>query len=371
MKRAALVVLAACGGAKPPEVAYNEADKPAHVAPRCPTLSSAARPELDFSFLIPDPTDLARWPLAASVHPVLEPHFAIAAVLAQPGVTWTDLCAMGAQNRHLSGAQDPVEYLRAWCDAQRHDVEAAVRELYHLENSPVLGLASALPIDCANILADAGPGKEAARLLYKAGIVKAEVYDNLSATYFEIGKLGDAYEIAELAVEAGSKRVEDHCHQLAKSLVIAQELGFTSSAKIVGDLKRQPNPTCSLIDHELTCWMDPGTGCAEYLHDVQSDQNYADLLRIYYHWPQQADAESWLARAEKISGNLQLTGADQLVVTALEAAVIASSCKSKYLSEVYSLAIKIPSQDPTIRKRVEALQDLNATKCKPQLSDCQ
>ena len=62
-----------------------------------------ARPQIDVEPLLPDLGEDLRWPLAMTDHPALEPKFAIASALAQPGIGWTDLCARGVQNRHLAG----------------------------------------------------------------------------------------------------------------------------------------------------------------------------------------------------------------------------------------------------------------------------
>ena len=73
------------------------------------------RPALETLLEPPDVTELGRWPLTIAEHPALEPHFDIAAALAAPGITWTDLCARGAQHRHLATQQELVTYLDAWC----------------------------------------------------------------------------------------------------------------------------------------------------------------------------------------------------------------------------------------------------------------
>src|SRR5664279_442552 len=98
MKIGLLVVLVGCG-AKPAEPLST----PARIAPpeiEAPTPGSRiafSRPSIDIAVYLPDIAQYGRWPLTLSEHPALEPHFDIAGALADPGISWTDLCARGAQ----------------------------------------------------------------------------------------------------------------------------------------------------------------------------------------------------------------------------------------------------------------------------------
>jgi len=179
-----------------PEIEYDEPPAPVRAAPVL-----LPRPDIDVSSLVPDPTHELRWPLSIASHPELEPQFEIAKALAEPGVGWIDLCRLGAHNRHLGkDKRDHVAYLRGWCSVGKQDFDAALAHLVPLTSSVVLGLATAVRADFANIVISSGDANDATRLLAKHRIKDVAVLDTIAASYVELGRLDDAYEINELAI---------------------------------------------------------------------------------------------------------------------------------------------------------------------------
>ena len=185
----ALVLVLGCGAKQSaPDVVIAHAKAPSNSRPHHVYELGAQRPELDLSPLFADPTEHARWPLSLGSHPVLGPHFDIAAALAEPGVGWLDLCGRGIQNRHTSGNQELLEYLRAWCSVTTHDTAKALYQLGQLAHTIRRsgGLTSAIRTDVANILVDNGSADDAEKLLRRSLIEDLAVVDLLAASYFEV-----------------------------------------------------------------------------------------------------------------------------------------------------------------------------------------
>ena len=362
----ALLALAACGGAKPARQVVENADEPVGDLRHGRRTVHVPRPELDFSNVLPDPAEHARWPLPASLHPVLEPRFAIARALAEPGLTWSDLCRMGAQNRRLPGTQDLVEYLRAWCHVDAHDAEGAVVELAHLQQSAVLGLPDAIRLDFADVLADQAGAADAEKLLAKVNVSEVEVYDLLSATYFEIGKIEDAYETAKIAVDAHAPApAATSCRRIAKRIVIAHELGGTTATDDLDAYTKDidhPDETCFALDHEVRCAV--RSDCAFYVRDLGLDARWADLVRLYAEWPESADHARWFWIAQQARSFYPFTGSAELGAAALEGAYATSQCNAMMLSDISELALKFSApQDPMLQQRIVRLRQVGVSTC--------
>ena len=297
----------------------------------------AARPDIDLSAVLPDPSEELRWPLTMTSHPVLEPQFPIAAALAVPGVTWTDLCARGAQNRHASGGHELVEYLHAWCDVTQHDAEAAIGFLGPLTHPAILGMGPAVIIDIANILADAGSADAALHLLAKLHIKDIEIFDTLAATYVEVGRAEDARAINQIAIDNDPFPHDVvRCHREARRIVLAEPL---SRAPMVIDLKKAQahaiDPTCLRLVHELACWVEPENDCVAYLVDQGIDLRYAELLAAYMTWPvRSATYSTWMAIAQHAMGAMPLADADLLATSALESSLETSSCDLQRFDDI-------------------------------------
>jgi hypothetical protein len=122
---------------------------------------------------------LARWPLRFNEHPEDEPSFDIAGTLADPGVTWQDLCKRGAQFRHLAKDQDLVAYLKVWCT---EDAGEALYQLGLLAHSNIRGIAEAIRTDTARIVADHVMGDSVEAILRHAHLLEAPTVDLIAAS---------------------------------------------------------------------------------------------------------------------------------------------------------------------------------------------
>ena len=360
-----LWTVAACGAAPIPAAAPAAPARPARnrrhriyeglvAAPR-PALAPAVADAL------PDPTRELRWPLAPTVHPELEPQYPIAARLADPGVTWHDLCALGAQHRHVPGrGAQLVEYLAGWCSAAAHDDDEAVAQLTGLEDSTIAGLADAVPIDLAAILADAGGADDAEHLIAKYDIRDVSVLDDLAAVYVELDRPEDARAINADALDLGAhSREADQCHRAARDIV----LGPSLSRKLeIADLKRVhitgrkiPDPTCTALYDELDCWISPGVDCRDYFRAHGTDGRFADLLGAYLEWPQRPAAYAqWLQVATDAVKASGLPGATELADTALRAAVATSGCSFHKIDELGTVEAQLGAAPPVTAPVVHA-----------------
>lgn len=363
--RAAALVLAACGAAQPPQ----HVDNARPVAPGPPDRVAAARPVLDLAQLLPDATHEGRWPLAASSHPELEPKLDVAGALAHPGVTWIDLCRLGAQSRRMPGQQDLITYLHGWCNALRHEPEAALDDLVPLRTSLIPGMREAVALDIADIVVEAGSASFAERLLARAHVVDADVLDLVSAAYIEIGDAGDAFELNERAIDAGSHDPRPRrCHRVAKRVVLGATTARKLNLKTLADLDDgSHDDTCHALMAECSCWADPANSCTPYLKATHGDdQRYAMLFAAYYGWPAgPATYTAWSKLSTYAIAALGLPGADALAVIALEAAHRASICGPVRTSDVRQDARKLleARHDPALHARVLDLASLPSPSC--------
>ena len=383
MKLAALVALAGCGAAPaekvrlPAQAPRMPLDPPHHyvtvetVTPQPSLRVAMARPALPVPAAIaalarPDPSDHIRWPLTANSHPALEPSFAIAPVLANPGVSWMDLCRMGAQNRRAgSGLNDQLEYLRAWCETGRRDIDAAVRRLAPLQHSPVLGLPAAVRMDVANILVDAGSADDALRTLAGARIDDVAVLDRLAASYGEVGKLADAATLNSVAIGAyDQRRPADQCERITRRILMAAP---EDRAKMVTDFDPYlANRSCSRLRNEVDCWAP--RDCVGYLLDHGIAPDLARAYNIYLLWPDgEADAEVWWSLGRKAYLEIATPGADALAVAAFEATMDSAGCRGeRYFAARASIrAIKRDAaHDKALDERIDDLLEDPEEVCK-------
>ena len=355
MKQLWIVAMAACGGTKAATtpVTNAHADEPVgRLAPTAPLELAAPRPEVDLSALVPDPTEEARWPLSINTHPVLEPHFDIAGALAQPGIGWLDLCQRGAQNRRLARDQDLAEYLHAWCSVADHDTRDALYRLGQLHGSTVLGLADAVKHDCADILADHGDSHDVEGLLSGAHLMERDIVDLLAASYFEVGRNDDAYQINELA--RGMDRIprdDVKCRRIVRGIIVGHEwqqlalIGELHQLVAPNDANKTPtsDSTCIELDAEVQCWHDPENGCVQYVQD----RGKLELLRSYFAWPRGvAAADRWGAVVSHAMSAIPLDDAYRLAIPATKLAVRTSSCDPSWIRWSRAVVLYLGNQAP-------------------------
>jgi len=303
------------------------------------------RPVLETAIEPPDVTELGRWPLTVAEHPALEPHFDIAAALAYPGISWTDLCARGAQHRHLSAQQELVDYLDAWCTAETGNYGGAIEKLGHLRTAPNARLVEKLKFDVAALAAAHGLARDLESFLRDGGFLDVEHVDLISAAYFEIGKLEDAAEanrLAETMDRAPSEKVE--CTRLLRAIADSSPDGRDA---VIEDLRRLASPPadsprpprCRAQYHMVQCWS--GGSCNDYwasLGPASEADGLARLGHVYYHWERNFSGFDWHMAAEEVSQAEPFRDRYRLLVPALDLALRTVDCGPLELGAIEDIA---------------------------------
>jgi hypothetical protein len=330
------------------------------------------RPDIDISYLVPDPSAELRWPLPPNVHPVLEPQFPIARELAASGVPWHDLCARGFVRRVAPGA-DPVmvEYLAGWCHAVNRDIDLAVAALGNVRRKSTR-LADPAAIDLANILADSGSADQAQRVLARVTVGDAALYDILAATYAEVGALDDATVFNNLGLDSLGRPAE-RCHRLVKQSAIEGR----GASIVAAELARMAMPTpnapadqdCVRLHHLVVCWRHPGAECGAYFADVGIDAKHTYLLTAYDRWPRgRSTTDQWRSIAQDAIKAMPLDGADVMATLALELALGVSPCIPTNLRDLRGDAERIkqhPGHLATLDPRLDAIIRRGRELCSP------
>jgi hypothetical protein len=331
-------------------------------------LKFRTEPMWELSSLIPDPTHELRWPLTPSRHPELEPQFPIAKTFADAGIGWIELCRRGAQNRHLGpDKRDHLAYLRGWCHAGDHDTEAALSQMAPLLRSAVLGIPAAVRGDLANILVEHGDANEAGHLLAKHKITDIEVFDNLAATYVELGKLEDAYVINELALARDNHANPAHrCRRLTRRYVLRPPPPQLKAVDVLKtrliDVTDAKDATCARLDHEVECWLQPASQCRAYLADQKIDPGYADLIAAHHLWPDDNDQPEpeWLDIADAAIAAGDVGDAREVAVSALENKLRSTWCGRGFELNGVSMrakGLRAASHSPHLDERLKRLDE--------------
>ncbi len=369
-----VVLLAACGGrypgGRPPAADPPATDdleetteppprrKPAPppaTPPTSPRPSPYDDPKIAALIAQLDPTEYARWPLTHNQHPALEPAYAIAAVFAQPGVSWLDLCRLGAQNRRGGGSADQLEYLRGWCSVASRDARAAVARLAPLMRSSVLGMPAAVRTDLTNIVVDSGSADEAQRLLTGARVDDLAIYDLVAASFAEVGRPADALVFADRALSANDRRrPADHCGRVARKVALIGPDARMMVIQTLAPFERIAG--CASIFHELKCWH--AQACDPYLLDHGVSPDLLELGALYKGWPAAtATPEVWLATAQLALARTPVQGADEAVTSALEGALRSANCEGAVLAQIHNSAriLKADRHDAALDPRLDLI----------------
>ncbi len=334
-----LVLVAACG-AKPPEPVDNAAPTaPVKAKPAPKRLGRHARPRpaIDIGWLRPEFHDELRWPLTGMSHPSLEPRFAIAEQLADPGITWEELCARGVHRRMSASQRDLLMYLHGWCDVQTRDVDAACAHLTPLLTSVTRGLTAAVRQDLANILVDQGDADKAEHWLEKHKIRDTETLDLLTANYAELGSLAAVFELNRRAIVSDDHATDaTKCRRLARGIATGIDpmpLSAINELKDLATTPKVPNPTCERLHHKVACSVS-WNHCQAYYTDEAIEVQQQWLVDAYYTWPvNDVDYKTWFHYAVLTSQALPTLGAAELAVAALEEAHRAANACPKDLGE--------------------------------------
>lgn len=364
---AVVVGVVACGSPQRSTGVGNEQRAAAPTwkkAPRDPVVT-AVRPDVDVEYLIPDFHDELRWPLSMMSHPELEPQFEIAQVFAEPGIGWLELCERGVQNRVQSGRnRDELEYLRGWCAAIKGDADAACGKLKPLTTSAVLGLSAATRTDIVNIIASAGDLDAADKLLNKHRLGDIELYDLLAATYLELGRERDAYEMNRRALDAvGRTTNAAHCRRLVKDIILGGESGVSAQASELASLAttgKTPDPTCVSLHAQMKCRLGRPEDCRDYFqaHGIHPNAHY--LVAVARAWPRTAaPASVWQQLAVDAMVAHPVAGSEDYAVAAMEASYAArGECGSVLHGLLVDAAKRF--QEPVALERLKKLLPLCA-----------
>lgn len=300
-----------------------------HVTP--PSMTMPAVP-------VPDLAEEPRWPLSITDHPKLEPHHDIAGVLAEPGISWTELCARGVHKRRDPSHRDELAYLSAWCAAEHHDVRTAVTTLAPLLHSVVPEIANAVPFDLANILVDSQDAEHAEQLLSDEGLRDPHLWDVLAASYFEVGKDADALHATSTAIQLAPAEIPaTTCHRLTREIL----LGSDALREVVRkDLDRlsmgnAPDPTCVDLAATVACSASRRT-CDRYYLVKQVDPERVKLWQIYETWSEPRDYSAWIDMAWRAEAYFATDPvALDMTLQAFDAALVASNCEEKALNDIW------------------------------------
>ena len=364
VSRAWLLCLVACGHASPPSPT-------AKVAAREPPLGSelfvtVPRPDVDLSALAPNLDGELRWPLSASAHPALDPHFPIADALAEPGVSWTELCRRGVQDRHLPTDEGWVRtvYLHAWCFVADHDVEQALDYFTTAIDNGILGqIALDARLDVASVLAETGNADTALHLLAKHPKIGHDELDILAATYLEINRPDDARDVNHEALEY--TQVEPaRCHRELREIALADP---ADRERLVRVFARHPtsDAVCTELRSLAACWANPAHACHDYLVRRQLDLRALALFEVYFAWPTGPQStKGWSMLAQLAIDAAPLDGAVQLAIVALEAARRTSGCTQVALHRVADQAQVLAHEltvSPELAPRLAAITDAHCS----------
>jgi hypothetical protein len=327
----ALVV--GCGAPAKPEPLESPTplDRPHEV-----TSLEARAPKLDLQDYTPDISEYGRWPLTVAEHPELEPHFAIAEALAQPGITWQELCARGAQQRLMASNADYGEYLAAWCSVAKDDTHDALFRLGNLHRS--LRLRAAIELDATAIVVANLDGGAVEGELRRANLLELRIVDRVSAAYFEVGKLDSAEDLNRLAKQMDrTPNAETSCARHLRAIADGGH-DATLEVEILAHLPAPKVPSrCETLAEELVCWT--GKRCATENYGALKREAVTNLVRARSLWPTgYAGFQSWYAVAELASRAWPVDKAWELAVPALELALRTSRCRAPDLHTLQILA---------------------------------
>lgn len=350
------VVTTACGSSsKPPATSAPQPVPPAPTIEQPPVVTTAPaapaelvpRPIIDVE-LVPDLRAELRWPLSAMTHPELAPRLDIASVFADAGIGWIELCERGVHRRTMAGRnRDELEYLRGWCSALAGDADAACEKLAPLRGSTVRGLAAAVRIDLANIIATAGNADRADHLINKHRIDGIEIFDLLAATYVELGKERDAYEMNKYVL---ANDVEPsaavQCRRLIKDIALGGDRSERLAELAALANRSGSDPTCLQLQHKAACTFGGPSKCQDYLADAGIDPAYAGVVDAYRAWPGYVTAhnvEAWLRVVRAATGAPRVPAARNLATIALETARrFAPDCSAAVVNATYDYFVAWP-----------------------------
>ena len=351
---AAGLVVAACGGAKPAVPARG----PARAAvPRTslpatgiaqPHRALKPRPPLPLSAILP-PRD-PPWPL--SELPSVQPHLDLAMA--------HDACTDDWAKRHASD-DDARAYVAAWCKLNGGD-RGAIDDLGHLARTARDDVARAARLDVVNLLADQMGADDAVAQLDSLGLSTPDTLDLLAGTYAALDMRDDAEAIGARVLRAsGYAGPALRCERLLA-------WGLLDDATI-SELRRIDGRAGACADRTriALCLVDFGSlsGCKDTLMRDRDLLRRWDLAKEWENWRRTPSA--LLETARELDHVLPVQGAEELAVTALEDAVLASDCEDWLVlgvrDEAHTL-LASNGHDAKFDDRLNALTQLTPATCR-------
>ena len=224
-----------------------------------------------------------------------------------------------------------------------------------LTSSVVLGLAPAVRADFANIVISSGDANDATRLLAKHRITDITVLDTIAASYVELGRLDDAYDINELAIATDDRKNHaNRCRRLTRRYALRPPPKRLKAIDLPNaglfEVPEGADATCTRLEHELECWLDSLAGCGPYHADQKLDVARAGaMLDAYFTWPSTASG-NWWGTANMAILAMPHPGADRLAVAALANNLRSTRCDSTHVNKIILLAndLRMTAHDPAI-----------------------
>ena len=133
---------------------------------------------------------------------------------------------------------------------KRDAIMAAALDLFverGFHGTAVPEIASAVPFDLANILVDSQDAEHADQLLSDEGLRDPHLWDVLAASYFEVGKDGDAVHATSTALQLAPREAPaTTCHRLTREILLGSDALGELVRKDLDRLSlgRAPDPTC-------------------------------------------------------------------------------------------------------------------------------
>lgn len=355
-----LCVVAACGPKAPPAEPLDNADlahpPPVGELPR--RTAKAERPAIDISAYTPDFHDELRWPLSGMSHPVLEPRFDVAQELADPGIGWQELCARGVQNRVSATQKELLSYLHGWCDVDKGDIDGACTYLAPLIGSTMRNLTPAVRLDLANILAS-GSADKAEHWLNKHNIRDIPMLDLLAANYAEQGLLHDGAIINQRIIDSDDHATEaTKCRRLTRQIAMHHDSDQTMAFMQLEQLAKKPtapDPLCVTLFHKAECVRNPDN-CSDFFDDEKIDHRAAALMKAYAVWPWEGTYRQWWWVVASARYAVGMPDADELLMTALDAAFRAEGGCPDASTEVHEVVkLMVLAQDARYQSRLKEM----------------
>jgi hypothetical protein len=226
-----------------------------------------------------------------------------------------------------------------------------------LEHSIVRGIALAVAIDTARIVADRVDGGSVEGVLRHANLLEVPIVDLIAASYFELGKLDEAVETNRLAAMLDNHASDATvCHRLVRA--IASTPDGDARERSIADLEHlaTPVPPKPNAPHPRP----PDATCVELGKAVGVDVGdpiAVALRRARSAWPSGAGSfEDWQNVFTLGIRALPDPRAVELAVRAIELEIEASQCDRSLMPAIRADAAELRLR---VRDR-DAIDDVNA-----------